>query len=202
MISTLERNGMLKRTSNKLLTSFLSLCLLAAFTVAPALGNAQADKKQEAKEKRNKPEKSANKRNDKKSNKKGKESDNTIWLEEKLNPSTQWLEKTVKPLTRWIEDQVQLEPKEQRNKQAVKKPRPQENHQRRPANNFAPNSSGKPLSEADIRRLLKQRYSANVLHIKALGQGQQRRYRVKLINQQGVIQILYLSAMNGQEISR
>lgn len=185
---------MLKRTTIRRPPSFIIICLLAAVLAAPGLSNAQSKQKQETKEQRNKSEKKSKSKND-------KNSDNTIWLEEKLNPSTQWLEKAVKPLTRWVEDQVQLKPKEHKPKLPKNKRRPQ-NQNSQPANNFTPNPSGALLEEADIRRLLKQRYSANILHIKALGQGQKKRYRVKLINQQGVIQILHLSAINGQEISR
>ncbi|GAA6152057.1 hypothetical protein [Pseudoteredinibacter isoporae] len=189
---------MLKQIRNRLSPFIFSLCLLVTLAAAPGLSLAQADKKQ-------KPQQEQRDESDKKS-KKGKrkkktQSDNTIWLEEKLNPGTQWLEKAVKPLTRWIEDQVQLAPKEHKGRASNRQERPQ-NNKPRPGNNLTPNNPGTRLSEADIRRLLAQRYSANILHIKALGQGQQKRYRVKLINQEGVIQILYLSAINGEEIPR
>ncbi len=186
---------MLKRTTIRRPPSLIILCLLAALLAAPGISSAQSKQTQEPKEQRNKSEKKSKGKDD-------KESDNTIWLEEKLNPSTQWLEKAVKPLTRWVEDQVQLKPKEHKTKPPKNKRRRQNQNNGQPANNVMPNPSGALLEEADIRRLLKQRYAANILHIKALGQGQKKRYRVKLINQQGVIQILYLSAINGQEISR
>ncbi|WP_299974284.1 hypothetical protein [uncultured Pseudoteredinibacter sp.] len=127
----------------------------------------------------------------------------TIWLEEKLNPSTQWLEKAVKPLTRWIENQVQLDPKGSQ-KQRTTRPQAQQKSQatgQGSAENSQQNihqGSGPRLSKDQIRKLVKQRYAGDVLHIKSLANA---RYRVKLISQQGVIQILYLSAIDGQELS-
>lgn len=131
-----------------------------------------------------------------------KELGKTIWLEEKLNPGTQWLENAVKPLTRWIEGQVQLKAKEKAPQTSQKASTPLSNRQPERPGEPIETSDLDVLSKEDIRELLKQRYSANVLHIKALGNGAAKQYRIKMINQQGVIQILYLRAADGQEVSR
>lgn len=131
-----------------------------------------------------------------------KEQAKTIWLEEKLNPGTQWLENAVKPLTRWIEGRVQLKPKGNSTQPSQKTAGSHTKNHDELAVQHIDSGAVKILDKDDIRTLLKQRYSADVLHIKALGNGPVERYRVKMINQHGVIQILYLRATDGQEVPR
>ncbi|MCV6614849.1 MAG: hypothetical protein OIF35_07720 [Cellvibrionaceae bacterium] len=171
------------------LSAFLSLAgigLSLIFGGAPACAQAQQPSKQEQQE-----------QSAQKDEQKDEQAANTIWLEEKLNPGTQWLEQTVKPLTRWLEQQVQAKPKPQPSNK-----RPSEISSKPEPSTSKLADSDKPLSRAQIRQLLEQRYQAEILHIKALGQAEQMRYRVKLINPQGVVKILYLSAIDGSEIRR
>jgi len=189
--------------SHRYIVPFIGSLLWVALCVTPRMAYAQAESDTAAEttkqsEKR-KTESKSSQREDAGKGKQPPEGGKTIWLEEKLNPSTQWLEKAVKPLTRWIEDQVQLDPKGPQ-KQNTARPQALQKNQATEQNSTedTARSSGPRLSKDQIRQLVKQRYAGDVLHIKSLANA---RYRVKLISQQGVIQILYLSAIDGQELS-
>lgn len=178
--------------------------LWVALCVTPQMAHAQAESDTAAEttnqsEKQKTESKNSSQREYTGKGKQLPEGGKTIWLEEKLNPSTQWLEKAVKPLTRWIEDQVQLDPKGPK-KQNTARPQALQKNQATEQNSTEDTArgSGPRLSKDQIRQLVKQRYAGDVLHIKSLANA---RYRVKLISQQGVIQILYLSAIDGQELS-
>ncbi|WP_299772170.1 hypothetical protein [uncultured Pseudoteredinibacter sp.] len=187
-------------TSQYYIVPALGSLLWIALTVAPAMSHAYTESQHSNEKPQNteaeNTKKEAAKQNDGNKNP-APETGKTIWLEEKLNPSTQWLEKAVKPLTRWIEGQVQLDPKGSQ-QQNTPRPHGQRKPQPQTKNTLAPQSNGSQLSKDQIRKLVKQRYAGDVLHIKALSNA---RYRVKLISQQGVIQILYLSAIDGQELT-
>ncbi len=120
----------------------------------------------------------------------------SLWIEDKINPATRWLEQLVSPVTTWMEDKIQ----DNQN-------RPREIQQWQPESDtrLGPDSPQTPPDTSETHIVITSDEAVavavaaqpgEVLRVKLLDR-EKPAYRVKLITDQGEIQILYVDAVTG-----
>ena len=121
----------------------------------------------------------------------------TIWLEEKIAPPTRWIENLVQPLTTWMERKVQHPGTS--TDEATLDPwvSPEA-----PATTGSDTLEAPTLTPAEAAAIARQAAQGEVLRIKLISASSNEPiYRVKLISDQGEIQILHVNGHNGALVS-